>query len=271
SFLASSGGLSCGTCHSVHGGWTLNDVGTAGSLGTRILRRDPAQNGNDNDPNNDDSIGIGAAGGVINVQDQGSGNKAIVGQDLINPLSEEQHLAAFCGDCHNKNVNWDRGGAGWDGLATCGPGESYAVDGCGEEGERPNKFAHPIGNVDGLVDVYGKLKEIELLAPDRFTCSDCHKSRGIIPNKFPHQSRSHKLLKSEYDDASSELDPTIDPINKPNNYQNWLKPWDIDPGTGDPLTNAYTGDPNRPLPNLDEKVCRTCHSFIGQPDNPASF
>ncbi len=263
SFLSSTGGLSCGNCHSVHGGWTLNDVGTAGTLGTRILRRDPAQNGNDSDPANDDSIGNGAAGGVINVQDQGNGNKAILGQDLTNPLSEEEHLASFCGDCHNKNVNWDRGGAGIEGMSTSLPGVS--------EGERPNKFAHPMGYVDGLIDIYGKLQSVEAVPPTKFTCSHCHASRGTSPSKFPHKSVGHKLLANTYTDESSELDPAVAVPPKPTNYLNWLDAWDIDPGTGAALTDAYTGNPNRPLPNLDAKVCRGCHSFIGQPDNPDSF
>ena len=246
-----SDGLSCGNCHSVHGGWTLNNVPSAGTLATKILRRDPANNGNDSDPNNDSSIGSGAAGGVINVQDQGNGNKAILGPDLINPLSEQEHLAAFCGDCHNKNVNWDRGGSGSGGDSTSLPWVS--------EGERPNKYAHPMGRVDGLIDVYGKLKNVEIMwFTGPLTCDTCHAGKAGNPNRFPHQTAGHKLFAITYTKTSSALESP-----------DYRDPWDTssDPSADD----SYTGNPNRPLPNLDIMVCRSCHQFIGQANNPDSF
>ncbi|KKK52207.1 hypothetical protein LCGC14_3107250, partial [marine sediment metagenome] len=99
-------GLSCGNCHSVHGGYTLNDITNAGSLATRILKRDPANNG--------DRLTGGAAGGAGNVAAQGgtntdnaSGENEPVPDGHANTNSESEYLAAFCGDCHNKNVSWD--------------------------------------------------------------------------------------------------------------------------------------------------------------------
>ena len=255
SFLSLTGGLTCGNCHSVHGGWTLNDVSdvpgaNAGLLSTRILRRDPAQNGNDGNIANDDSTGTGAAGGVVNVEPQGNGNVPIIGTDSL--LGEEQLLAAFCGDCHNKNVSWTTGGQGSPGDSISSPGVS--------EGTRPNKFAHPTGDVDGMVDVYGKLTIIEPSPPSpRLSCDNCHSSRGQSQNKFPHQSKSHKLLATLYVDTSTPLETT-----------NYLDPWDVDK-EGNPLTNSYTGNPNRPLPNLDAMVCRGCHTNIGIPNSQFTF
>ncbi len=266
-------GLSCGNCHSVHGGWTLNGITAAGILKDRLLRRDPGNNGNGADSQ-------GAASGVINVADQGSGNKAVKGTVDGSQFTEGQYLAAFCGDCHNKNVSWDRGGAGSAGDAINDPQYS-GYDNTKpivSEGERPNKFAHPLGNVDGLIDIYGKLGKVEdsltvnwIKGKDAIgnnitgahvdnvlACDDCHKSRrhqseaqadDPDPNvknntdatflkqygksKFPHQSVGHKLMSDAYTDAST------------------VAGFD------------YTGDPNRPLPELDKKVCRTCHGDVG--------
>ena len=272
SFLASTDGLTCGNCHSVHGGWTLNDVSdvagaSSGTLSTKILKRDPAQNGNDSDPVNDDSIGSGAAGGVINVQDQGGGKKAIKGADYAS-VDEKQTLAAYCGDCHNKNVNWDRGSTTvvYVGQPACELDsngnllEDPLITGCGFEGERPNKFAHPLGKLDGMIDIYGKMKKVEPTAPTpRLSCDNCHASRVSSASRFPHQSIGHKLMDDGYTQTSTPL-ASMD----------YLKPWDVD-GNGDPLTDSYTGDPNRPLPALDENLCIGCHSIIGQPANPNSF
>lgn len=249
-------GLQCGICHSVHGGWTLNGVAAAGTLNTRILRRDPAQNGNG-------SQGQGAAGGVINVQDIDANNKPInpglrAGETYpgSTQLNKDQIIAAFCGDCHNKNVNWDRGGAGainWDVPP-------------GNEGERPNKYGHPIGNVDELIDVYGKLKQVaQKMWTDYLTCDVCHASRVSDVSKFPHQSTGYKLLDDNYTIVTAES-----PLDKVGKYEQWLKPWDtaFHPGK----TNAFTGDPDRPLPALQQNVCMACHGpYVGKPDDPNSF
>ncbi len=241
SFLSSTGGLSCGNCHSVHGSWTLNDVSDvtgadAGELGTRILRRDPAQNGNG-------STGKGAAGGVVNVADQGAGNKAVVA-DTAAGTNEPEMLAAFCGDCHNKNVNWDRGGSG---------NEGDVVTGGVSQGERPNAFAHPLGELDGLIDIYGKLGKVvsdehiehHVEMNGGMSCDDCHESRRgemgeYNPSRFPHQSAGHKLLNNEYTDTLAAQ--TLD-----------------------------AGDPNRVLPNLDEVVCRECHGAFADEEEGIDF
>ncbi len=239
-------GLSCGNCHSVHGGWTLNNVPAAGLLSTRILKRDPANNGNDSNMNNDPSFGDGAADGVKNVQWQGNGNKPIDTPTSDTQLEEKQIMASFCGDCHNKNVNWSTGGSGVAGQLTSLQGVS--------EGTRPNKFAHPIGKLDGLIDIYGKLQSVEpTVATPRLSCDNCHASRGQSPSKFPHQSVGHKLMDNSYNDTSAPLDTT-----------DYKSAWDSG-------TDSYTGDPSRPLPKLDSRLCRGCHSFIGQASNPDSF
>ena len=237
-------GLSCGNCHSVHGGYTLNGITNAGNLATKILRRDPANNG-------DRIADQGAGGGVGNVAAQGGTNEPAVGTHLNSDV-EGEYLAAFCGDCHNKNVSWDDG-------RTVSEGDSSAG---GAEGDRPNKYAHPLGNTDGLIDVYGKLDKVEDASVDAWidlndtvlSCDDCHKSRRQQAykadsandpdpdtnarntntygySKFPHQSVGHKLLSDGYTDA---LD-----------------------------VSQTAGDPKRVLPNLDAKVCRTCHGAIG--------
>ncbi len=272
SFIAN--GLGCGNCHSVHGGWTLNGLTGAGALTTRILKRDPAMNGGNDDASDPDSDGTGAAGGVGNVEDQGDGNKGA--EDAhTNAQKESEYLAAFCGDCHNKNVSWDDGGGN-----TGAEGDS--IGGTVSEGDRPNKFAHPLGNIDGLIDVYGKLDKVEDAtvttwinannAADSFlSCDDCHKSRrqqafdnGNSPasgetdpgediddasqygkSKFPHQSVGQKLLSDNYTDA-------------------------VD-------VSQTQGDPDRVLSNLDAKVCRTCHGEwgtfggIGNPGDQNTF
>ncbi len=238
-------GLSCGNCHSVHGGYTLNGITNAGNLATKILRRDPANNG-------DRIAGQGAGGGVGNVAAQGGTNEPVVGTHTNSDV-EGEYLAAFCGDCHNKNVSWD------DGRVGVAEGDSSAG---GAEGDRPNKFAHPLGNTDGLIDVYGKLDKVEDPTVDAWidsndtvlSCDDCHKSRrqqAYVGNaagdpdpdtnardnntygrsKFPHQSVGQKLLSDNYTDA---VDVTQD-----------------------------QGDPERVLPNLDVRVCRTCHGDLG--------
>ncbi len=237
-------GLSCGNCHSVHGGYTLNGITNAGSLATKILRRDPA--------NNSDRLTGGAAAGVGNVAAQGSGNEPVTGTHTNGDV-EGEYLAAFCGDCHNKNVSWDDGGTGVEGDS---------ISGGADEGDRPNKFAHPLGNTDGLIDVYGKLDKVEDATVDAWidsndtvlACDDCHKSRRQQAysgnavgdpdpdtntrdnntygrSKFPHQSVGQKLLSDNFTDA-------------------------VD-------VSQTQGDPNRVLTNLDEKVCRTCHGDLG--------
>ncbi|HDZ86498.1 hypothetical protein LCGC14_0937360 [marine sediment metagenome] len=287
SFL-SGDGLSCGNCHSVHGSWTLNGVAAAGTkqidneewvddgsqtdpdadgepryltsvgLDTRILRRDPAQNGGD------------ASLGVINVASPDANNDATDAQTPAVDLTQGEVLAGFCGDCHNKNVNWSTGGNGEVGETI---GAVAAGGGTVAEGSRPNSYAHPLGELDGLIDIYGKLGRVESEhhvehhsedADGGFTCWDCHESRQEEPSKFPHRTQGHKLLNNEYTDTSAQLDTT--------NYQ---LAWDSG-------TDSYTGDPNRPLPELDEKVCRECHGAgmmedesmfpgIGVPDAADSF
>ncbi len=236
-FLGLTTGLTCGNCHTVHGSWSLNGVEEAGELEHAILRRDPAQNGNG-------SQGDGAAGGVINVANQGSGNVPVLG--TVTPQTEAaknepEILAAFCGDCHNKNVNWDRGGSGAE-------GDLEGVGGA-SEGERPNSFAHPLGQLDGLIDVYGKLAAVvsdehvehHVEMNGGMSCADCHESRESSVSKFPHQSTGHKLLGDEVDDDSTV--PGFD----------------------------YTGDPSRVVPNLDEKVCRECHGAFVDEDEGIDF
>ena len=277
SFLANTGGLTCGNCHSVHGSWTLNGVTAAATqqidneeweddgsqsdpnpttlepryltskgINTQILRRDPAQNDGD------------AGLGVIDVKSVDGTNNPTDAATAAGDLTQAEVLAGFCGDCHNKNVNWSTGGTGAVGDKTIDNG------GTGDEGSRPNSYAHPLGELDGLIDIYGKLGKVESDhhvehhsedADGGFTCWDCHESRQEAPSKFPHQSEGHKLLSNEYTDTSTYL-----------------------AGGG---SGGYTGDPNRPLPNLDEKVCRECHGSgmnevgmfpgIGDPNSPDSF
>lgn len=263
-------GLSCGNCHSVHGGYTLNDVPNSGMLGTRILRRDPANNG--------DRVIGGAAAGVVNVAAQGGSNidnstgiNEPIKPGVTDAVNESQLLAAFCGDCHNKNVNWSTGGSGVE-------GDVVGVAGA-NEGTRPNRYGHPLGDIDGLIDIYGKLGRVESVGVNnaiktgplaseatdmRMSCDDCHKSRQVTPSKFPHQSTGHKLLSNAYTDTST-------PLDGPSYRDTW------DTSSGQTANDSYTGNPDRPIPNLDAKVCRTCHGTdgtypgIGVPGDSGSF
>lgn len=137
--------------------------------------------------------------------------------------TDVERLATFCADCHNKNANWDTG-------------DLNASDG----DETPNPQAHRIGYVDGKVDIYGNHESVaDGYSP--MSCKTCHTAAS--PSKFPHQSAGHKLLSNTYTDTSAYL-------NGPDGVY----------GTADDL---YTGDPYRPLPNLDAGVCRTCHANVG--------
>lgn len=251
-------GLSCGNCHSVHNSFALFDYlvdndgsgpgdPQAGAL-KKLLRRDPGNNGGD------------VLTGITQVADpDGAGpGKAAEGATSSSPLpnlkSDDEVLASFCGDCHNKNVNWDRG---YQGTPAAAAGQS-AIDagGANREGERPNSMAHPLGNgIDGLVDVYGTLQNVEQPAASwklAKSCTSCHRSKAVSGavstlDKFPHQSRSHKFL-TKYDGTT---------------YTAYNQALDPDDPTDD-------GDPNRVLPALGE-WCYQCHSNIGDFNSPSSF
>jgi hypothetical protein len=236
-------GLSCGNCHSVHDGYTISGA-AAGSLSGKLLRRDPANNGGDAMEGLVDRDVIGdPAIGDYNVEPW-SADGPIKKETPFNPakyaaLGEDEIQAAFCGDCHNKNVNWDRGGSGIEGDIV--PPAS--------QGERPNGGAHVLGSVEGLVDVYGRLKNVlfnsnaQLLAK---TCSSCHKAKQMAADEWPHQSKSHKFLAWFNKDT-----------NAVENFRDA-------PGS--------TGDPKRVIPNLDIKTCRgECHVEVGKPGDIESF
>ncbi|KKN20261.1 hypothetical protein LCGC14_0937330, partial [marine sediment metagenome] len=114
-----------------------------------------------------------------------------------------------------------------------------------------NTYTHPIGNVDGKVDVYGKQKSVVIdpatgqkvaKVGQRMSCLSCHAASTETDDQgqytgqssFPHQSKGHKLLFDEY---TTEL--------------------------AGATQSYYTGDPNRVLPGLDEGVCRQCHKNVG--------
>jgi len=169
-------GLSCGNCHSVHDAYTIDGDDTAPDnvipigWATKILRRDPANNGQD------------ALTGISSVVDaDDSGFMA----DPAGSTTADEVQAAYCGDCHNKNPNWSTGN-----TAT-------------NEGTRPNPAAHALGGVDGKIDVYGTVRNVLTTAGAAQylsgTCDSCHKRvTGNTPvglnDQFPHQSRSEKFL-----------------------------------------------------------------------------
>jgi len=211
-------GLSCGNCHSVHDAYTIAGV-AAGSMDGKLLRRDPANTGTD----------------------------AMAGLADSDPFASEKAQAAFCGACHNKNKNFDAGGSGNDGDV---------VTGSVSEGTRPNPSAHAYGDVDGLVDTYGRLKNVvKSLTDGEFkpgSCSGCHKSKEYEGSLWPHQSRSHKFL--------TIYTGTVGGVKQYANYQD---------ASTDP--NYDEDDPSRTLPKLDSKLCRECHSEIGKPGDINSF
>ena len=215
-------GLVCFSCHDPHFS-AKNTIKSIPRWKKRGLLKDPGENGGS------------AEDGLISVGSYDANNRAI-DQATTKP-SPEEVKSAFCADCHNKNPSWDNGSKVHD--------------------NRPNKYTHPIGNVDGEVDVYGKNKSVIIgktvtIGP-RMSCLSCHaastetddKGRYTGESSFPHQSKGHKLLFDSYTTESDVL------------------------AAGD--FGGYTGDPNRPLPGLDEGLCREkCHKNVGL-NSPQGF
>lgn len=220
-------GLVCYSCHDPHFS-AQNTIKSIPRWKKRGLLKDPGENGGS------------AEDGLISVQAYDSNNKPILSATASPTVAEVK--SAFCGDCHNKNPSWDRG-------------VSTIYD------ERPNSYGHPIGNVDGKVNVYGKQQTVaNSFAVDQLQqkgCLGCHAATTETddagnyqgPSSFPHQSKGHKLLFDDFRTASSVLEAG---------------------GFG-----GYTGDPNRPLPGLDfgmftvdgfpesqPGVCRRCHTNV---------
>jgi len=216
-------GLACGNCHTVHNAYSLwgngsTDLLKSGTLATKLLKRDPAENDGD------------VLAGVMSVAAY-DGKPPALG-DTGN-IDSNEVLATFCADCHNKNMNWDRGPGT---VSTKHP----APDGAPSEGERANGSAHVLGaGTDGVIDVYGQDKTIANTG--LVSCNTCHGSKGQTTSRWPHQSRGHKLFGNGYRTASTV------------------------PGF------SYTGDPGRTLPNLDEGVCKTCHPSVGRNYDPTSY
>jgi len=227
-------GLSCGSCHTVHNAYSLWGNGTtdlikSGTLATKILRRDPANNDTYDAEGN--LIKGDVLTGIQSVANYGS-TKPVEGDDT-DAVNGDEVISTFCGDCHNKNVNWDRGitGAGING-----------------EGERPNGNAHVLGDVDRKIDVYGQLKTVS--GSTVSSCVSCHTSKLEDTSKFPHQSKGHKLFGEGYYSDDNEF------------KSDYLNGADGIYGTDDDL---YVGNPKRILPGMDTNaVCRGCHGDIGK-------
>ena len=207
-------GLVCFSCHDPHFA-PENTIQSIDRWKNRGLLKDPGENGGSADD------------GVITVSAYDLANKPIDAGSAS--VSEAEVKSAFCADCHNKNPSWDDGNAVHD--------------------NRPNKYTHPIGNVNGKVDVYGQQKSVVVGAKvaigDKMSCLSCHAASTETDDNgnytgessFPHQSKGHKLLFDDYTTESETL---------------------ANGGFG-----GYTGDPDRVLPNLDEGVCRQCHDNVG--------
>jgi len=133
--------LYCGTCHSVHG----SDIITGGGLASSILRDDPA--GNDTGTENITTQDIAAIDDPTQAGYQPWGDAAYGNSSVKGPLAN-RIIWAFCGDCHNANVNW-----------------TAAND------NRPNKMTHP-GNTDGNMEVYGTTKQVSWTSAAK--CTSCH-------------------------------------------------------------------------------------------------
>ena len=251
--------LYCGTCHSVHG----SDIITFASLAPSILRDDPA--GNDTGTENITTQDIAAIDDPTQAGYQPWGDAAYGNSSVKGPLAN-RIIWAFCGDCHNANVNW-----------------TAAND------VRPNKMTHP-GNTNGAMEVYGKTpgpgeknvswinatqctschsaphdyeitlhKDTDLGSTETFTVTSDPDDLGILGNVrtvegdltnglpvsstfsielagYPHQSVSDKFLRDQ-------------PV-----------------GTNPPLTNGPAKvdnpDPYRSVPNMDRQ-CLECHWDTG--------
>ena len=200
---APNAGLNCLSCHDAHF-VPENIIDNIDRGLEKDLLRDPGDN------NGDVREGLSGLTGT-------SGNLS---------SDENEILTAFCGDCHNKSVNW-----------------TDASD------YRPNKANHPM-HTDLYVDIYGQSKKVSEANVE--SCMSCHSATTLVkdpgsptgykpgPSTFPHQSVGHKLLQDGYNDPSDYL---------------------RNGGSG-----GYTGDPYRPLPNMDTGMCRSsqCHIKIGQ-------
>ena len=233
--------LYCGTCHSVHGAKIMT-----GNMAPSILRNDPAGNGGD------------ANNGVIDVD-----NPSTPGNDLWGPgadpsggaLLVNQKIWAFCGDCHNANVNW-----------------TAASD------VRPNKMTHP-GNTNGSMEVYGTTQTVSFL-PVR-DCNSCHTA-----------PTGYDITLGKLTDAggTETFEVTDDPISGLGTLSNITTEGDLTNGLPvsstfgihlagyphqsisnkfiDSLQNGQAKvdnpDPYRSVPNMD-KECLRCHL-----DNPAT-
>jgi len=241
-------GLSCGTCHSVHGAFTMDGSSVDPQWANKILKKDPANNGGDvaistkyfvNGQETDIAGGFLVTAGNSNANNNYGGSKS-----------------AFCIDCHNQNSNWDEGADGET-------GNQYG---------RPNPESHVQGPAgDGLMNVnsesvrvanYGQWGNLETQAAGRTSwrldqstqggCLSCHQANNDgVNSAFPHQSTGSKLLIANYISGEMISGQTQDP-----GWQNER----ILEGKAEGMRQSNRGinQANRSLVSLD-KVCLDCH------------
>jgi len=153
--LPGAAGLTCNTCHSVHGANTLLGVAAASDWQNKILRIDPAGNGGT------------VANGIRDIPAADPTHPGYAGT----PINANTVIMGFCGDCHTLNVSW-----------------TDATD------VRTNPHAHPM-NTDGVVEINGVPTAVsDQMAAECKSCHAARSTADGGPSNFPHQSVSHKLL-----------------------------------------------------------------------------
>ncbi len=235
--ILSEGGLSCGNCHTVHGGGSLMSSGfESGKWGMKILRQDP-------NPTN----GILAEG-----VDGRSSDEEMTGDAYAT-------LSNFCGDCHDQNPNWNTS-------------EDPDAD---PNSVRANGRSHVQGpTADGSLEVYGATMTVAnwgsldlngdggTLEPQNTQkgCRGCHAASSAgnkteemwadettapidAESAWPHQTKGAKLLFDTYTQdtkiqtaAGAAFDFTAGNLNR--------------------------NDADRILPRMDQ-LCMKCHRDTG--------
>ena len=249
-------GLSCGTCHSVHGSYTMSGNNVDSAWANKILKRDPANNGGD--------AGVSTKYFVNGQETDIAGGFTVTATNSNANNSFGGSKSAFCIDCHNQNSNWDDN-----------PNDELGV---AADYGRPNSESHVQGPAgDGDMAVNGQtVKVANYRTPDdpknpepqevtnagrtglrldqstQGGCLSCHQANNDGANSaFPHQSTGSKLLIANYTSGETISGQTQDP-----GWQNER----ITEGKAEGMRQSNRGinQANRSLVSLD-KVCLDCH------------
>ena len=240
-------GLSCSSCHSVHGASIMQGSLVDDEWEDKILKKDPAGNGGDAGASTAYTGGNINGGFTVNSTNSNSGN------------GYAGSKTAFCADCHNQNSNWDEN---LDGE----PGNEYG---------RPNSTSHVQGPAaEGLMTVNGQKVRVanyrksgdqeheevtnagrsgwRLKQSTAMGCLSCHQANNDGENSaFPHQSAGSKLLIDNYTSGETIAGQAED--------AGWINERVAEgKAKGIMQSKRGTNQAERSLASLD-KVCLDCH------------